>query len=104
MLAALNFRGVVYRSLIAAEHPKKRGGAIVNVGSVFSDRAAPVQSIYSASNMPSKDYRCVAHGTEGGRGAAHFRDARESRPHRYAVLRARAQQRRFYTKASEHPV
>jgi NAD(P)-dependent dehydrogenase (short-subunit alcohol dehydrogenase family) len=44
-----NFWGVVYGSLIAAEHLKQRGGAIINVGSVFSDRATPVQSIYSAS-------------------------------------------------------
>jgi short-subunit dehydrogenase len=44
-----NFWGVVYGSRVAAEHLKRTGGAIINVGSVFSDRATPVQSIYSAS-------------------------------------------------------
>jgi short-subunit dehydrogenase len=51
-----NFWGVVYGSLIAAEHLKQRGGAIINVGSVFSDRATPVQSIYSASKHAVKGF------------------------------------------------
>src|SRR6195952_1648841 len=51
-----NFWGCVYVSTIAVEHLKKRGGALINVGSFFSDRATPVQSIYSASKHAMKGY------------------------------------------------
>jgi short-subunit dehydrogenase len=51
-----NFWGCVYGSSIAVEHLKKRGGALINVGSFFSDRATPVQSIYSASKHAMKGY------------------------------------------------
>ncbi|MCC9137418.1 SDR family oxidoreductase [Pontibacter silvestris] len=46
-----NFWGVVYGSRIAANHFIKRGspGAVINVGSFFGNRAAPIQSTYSAS-------------------------------------------------------
>jgi NADP-dependent 3-hydroxy acid dehydrogenase YdfG/ferritin-like metal-binding protein YciE len=45
-----NFWGTVYGSRIAAEHLHQRGaGAIINVGSVESDRALPLQGIYAAS-------------------------------------------------------
>jgi NAD(P)-dependent dehydrogenase (short-subunit alcohol dehydrogenase family) len=45
----VNFWGVVYGSLAAAEHLRRRGGAIVNLGSVLSDLAVPIQGMYSAS-------------------------------------------------------
>ena len=51
-----NYWGVVYGSRIAAEHLRKRGGAIVNVGSVASDRAIPLQAAYSASKHAVKAY------------------------------------------------
>ncbi|HVF30633.1 MAG TPA: SDR family oxidoreductase [Pyrinomonadaceae bacterium] len=51
-----NFWGVVYGSLVAAEHLKSRGGAIVNVGSVLSDRAIPLQGIYCASKHAVKGF------------------------------------------------
>src|SRR3712207_1569568 len=38
-----NFWGVVYGSLVAAEYLKTTGGALINVGSVLSDRAIPIQ-------------------------------------------------------------
>jgi short-subunit dehydrogenase len=43
--------GVVYGSLQAAAHYKRRGtpGAIVNVGSLFGDRATPLQSTYASA-------------------------------------------------------
>lgn len=48
-LFQVNFWGTVHGSLIAAEHLKVRGGTIVNVGSVASDFAIPLQGMYSAS-------------------------------------------------------
>ncbi|BAU48978.1 short-chain dehydrogenase [Sulfurifustis variabilis] len=51
-----NYWGVVYGSRIAADHLRERGGAIVNIGSVLSDRAIPVQGIYSASKSAVKAF------------------------------------------------
>ena len=42
-----NVWGLLYGSLEAADHLKGRGGAIVNIGSVVSDRAIPLQGSYS---------------------------------------------------------
>ncbi len=51
-----NFWGVVYGSLVAAERLRTRGGAIINIGSTLSDRAIPVQGIYSASKHAVKGF------------------------------------------------
>ncbi len=51
-----NFWGVVYGSRIAAEHLRQRGGALINIGSVLSDRAIPLQGIYSASKHAVKGF------------------------------------------------
>jgi len=51
-----NFWGVVYGSLEAARHLKRRGGALINVGSTLSDRAIPLQGIYSASKHAVKGF------------------------------------------------
>ncbi len=51
-----NFWGVVYGSLVAAEHLKTRGGAIINLGSEVSDRAVPLQGMYSASKHAVKGF------------------------------------------------
>jgi short-subunit dehydrogenase len=51
-----NFWGVVYGSRVAAELLRQRGGALVNVGSVLSDRAIPVQGVYSASKHAVKGF------------------------------------------------
>ena len=51
-----NFWGLVHGSLIAAEHLRERGGAIVNIGSTLSDRAIPLQGIYSASKHAVKGF------------------------------------------------
>jgi NAD(P)-dependent dehydrogenase (short-subunit alcohol dehydrogenase family) len=48
-LFEVNYWGVVHGSLVAAEHLKKRGGALINIGSVLSDRAMIFQGQYSAS-------------------------------------------------------
>jgi short-subunit dehydrogenase len=52
----INFWGVVYGSLIAVKHLKHRGGALINVGSETSDRAVPLQGIYSASKHAVKGF------------------------------------------------
>ncbi|MDT7605459.1 MAG: hypothetical protein QOF61_3456, partial [Acidobacteriota bacterium] len=51
-----NFWGVVYGSQAAARHLRGRGGAIINVGSTLSDRAIPVQGMYSASKHAVKGF------------------------------------------------
>jgi short-subunit dehydrogenase len=51
-----NFWGVVHGSLIAVEHLKRRGGALVNLGSVASDVALPLQGMYSASKHAVKGF------------------------------------------------
>ena len=52
-----NFWGVVYGSLVAAAHLKQRGGgAIINIGSVLSDTAVPIQGMYSASKHAVKGF------------------------------------------------
>src|SRR3978361_46860 len=44
-----NFWGAVAGSLVALPHLKRQGGALINMGSMASDRAIPLQGIYSAS-------------------------------------------------------
>jgi short-subunit dehydrogenase len=51
-----NFWGVVYGSVVAAEILRQRGGALINVGSVLSDRAIPVQGVYSSSKHAVKGF------------------------------------------------
>lgn len=51
-----NFWGVVHGSLTALPHLKKQGGALINVGSGFSDRAAPLQGMYSATKHAVKGF------------------------------------------------
>jgi short-subunit dehydrogenase len=51
-----NFWGLVYGSLEAARILKERGGAIINIGSTLSDRAIPMQGIYSASKHAVKGF------------------------------------------------
>jgi short-subunit dehydrogenase len=51
-----NFWGVVNGSLVAADHLKTRGGALINVGSVLSDRAIPIQGVYCASKHAVKGF------------------------------------------------
>jgi short-subunit dehydrogenase len=55
-LFEVNYWGVVYGSLIAARHLRNRGGTIVNVGSVLSERAMILQTQYSASKHAVKAF------------------------------------------------
>lgn len=51
-----NFWGMVYGSLVAAKQLRRRGGALINVGSTVSDRAIPLQGMYSASKHAVKGF------------------------------------------------
>ena len=51
-----NFWGVVHGSLEAVRHLKGRGGALINLGSEVSDRAVPLQGMYSASKHAVKGF------------------------------------------------
>jgi short-subunit dehydrogenase len=51
-----NFWGVVYGSLTALRHLRTRGGAIINMGSVASDTAIPLQGMYSATKSAVKSF------------------------------------------------
>jgi short-subunit dehydrogenase len=51
-----NYWGVVHGSRVACEHLRRRGGALVNVGSVLSDRAIPLQGTYCASKHAVKGF------------------------------------------------
>ncbi len=51
-----NYWGVVNGSMVACEHLRGRGGALINVGSVLSDRAIPIQGTYCASKHAVKGY------------------------------------------------
>ncbi|MCB5174139.1 MULTISPECIES: SDR family oxidoreductase [Microvirga] len=52
----VNYWGVVNGSLIAAQHLRNRGGTIINVGSVLSERAMMLQTQYSASKHAVKGF------------------------------------------------
>lgn len=51
-----NFWGVVYGSQIAVKHLRSRGGALINLGSVASDIALPLQGMYSATKHAIKGF------------------------------------------------
>lgn len=51
-----NFWGVVYGSLSALRHLRVRGGAIINLGSIASDSAIPLQGMYSATKHAVKGF------------------------------------------------
>jgi short-subunit dehydrogenase len=55
-LFEIDFWGVVYGCRTAVRHLRAGGGAIINVGSVASDRAAPLLGIYSAAKHAVKAY------------------------------------------------
>ncbi len=50
----VNYWGVVHGTLVAARHLRDKGGAIVTVGSVLSDRAMAWQGPYSATKFAVK--------------------------------------------------
>ncbi len=52
----INFWGVVYGSTTALRTLKKAGGALINLGSVASDFAFPIQSMYSVTKHAIKGF------------------------------------------------
>jgi short-subunit dehydrogenase len=52
----VNFWGVVHGCRAAFRHLRERGGTIINIGSIVSDRAVPLQGIYSASKQAVQGY------------------------------------------------
>jgi NAD(P)-dependent dehydrogenase (short-subunit alcohol dehydrogenase family) len=52
----VNYWGIVHGTLTAVSHLKDHGGAIINLGSVTSDRAVPLQGHYSASKHAVKAF------------------------------------------------
>ena len=55
-LVQTNLWGTVYGSLVAVEHLRRRGGALINIGSVASDLAFPFQGMYCASKHAIKGF------------------------------------------------
>ncbi len=51
-----NYWGVVYGSLEAVAHLRTRGGALINIGSTLSERAAILQGSYSATKHAVKGF------------------------------------------------
>jgi NADP-dependent 3-hydroxy acid dehydrogenase YdfG len=51
-----NFWGVVNGSLAAIPHLRERGGSLINIGSVESDRAFPLQGMYAATKHAVQAY------------------------------------------------
>ena len=51
-----NYWGTVHGCRVALERLRRRGGALINVGSVLSERAFPLQGAYSASKHAIKGF------------------------------------------------
>jgi len=51
-----NFWGVIHGCHAAVEHMRRTGGAIINLGSIASDRSTPLLGIYAASKHAVKAY------------------------------------------------
>jgi len=52
----VNYWGYVHGCRVAIEHLRERGGVIINVGSVLSDRSIPKQGAYCASKHAIKGF------------------------------------------------
>jgi NAD(P)-dependent dehydrogenase (short-subunit alcohol dehydrogenase family) len=55
-LIQTNLWGMVSGSLVAVEHLRQRGGALINVGSIASDLAFPFQGLYATSKHAVKGF------------------------------------------------
>src|ERR1051325_11275548 len=51
-----NYWGVVHGSRVACAHLRQRGGALINMGSVLSDIAIPIQGTYCATKHAVKGF------------------------------------------------
>src|ERR1051325_10749466 len=55
-LIETNYWGMVHGSMVACNYLRERGGALINVGSVLSDVAIPLQGTYCATKHAVKGY------------------------------------------------
>jgi len=55
-LFEVNFWGTVYGTRAAVPRLRTSGGALINIGSIVSDRAIPLQGAYSASKQAVKGF------------------------------------------------
>jgi NAD(P)-dependent dehydrogenase (short-subunit alcohol dehydrogenase family) len=55
-LFEVNFWGTVYGTRAAVARLRRSGGALINIGSIVSDRAIPLQGAYSASKHAVKGF------------------------------------------------
>jgi NAD(P)-dependent dehydrogenase (short-subunit alcohol dehydrogenase family) len=55
-LFEVNFWGMVYGTRAAVPRLRGSGGALINIGSIVSDRAIPLQGAYSASKQAVKGF------------------------------------------------
>jgi short-subunit dehydrogenase len=51
-----NYWGTVHGCRVALEHLRHRGGALINIGSILSERSFPLQGAYSASKHAIKGF------------------------------------------------
>lgn len=51
-----NYWGMVHGCMVAVPHLRQRGGALINVGSIVSDVAVPLQGHYAASKHAVKGF------------------------------------------------
>jgi short-subunit dehydrogenase len=55
-LFEINYWGLVHGTMVAVEHLRRRGGALIQIGSALSDRAIPLQGTYCASKHAVKGF------------------------------------------------
>ena len=55
-LFEVNYWGLVHGTMVAVEHLRRRGGALIQIGSALSDRAIPLQGTYCASKHAVKGF------------------------------------------------
>jgi NAD(P)-dependent dehydrogenase (short-subunit alcohol dehydrogenase family) len=90
-----NFWGVVHGSLVAARHLRAEGGALINIGSLESDRGIPAPGhLHRQQACGERLHRCAAQRAAGGWAAdlGHAREAgRDRHPAAAAYPRGRGQ-------------
>jgi short-subunit dehydrogenase len=85
----INFWGVVYGSTTALRHLKENGGALINLGSVASDFAFPVQGMYSTTKHAIKGFTDALRRELKNRRCACVGHSHPACGHRHAVRTAR---------------
>ena len=84
-----NFWGIVHGSLTALPHLRVNGGALINMGSMVSERAVPLQGIYIRVEIRGEGLHQRPAGRTGKGGGPRFRHAGQARLDRHAHAPAR---------------